>query len=51
MYGDPFIPDHWWQPHRRIKQYRGGHNETHGGVTLNIDSDSLDAPIATVAGR
>ncbi|XRQ03440.1 DUF1906 domain-containing protein [Actinomadura welshii] len=42
VYGDPFIPDGWWRPHRRIKQYRGDHNETHGGVTLNIDSNIAD---------
>jgi len=29
-------------PHKRIHQYRGGHNETHGGVTINIDSNYLD---------
>ncbi|NDU72944.1 DUF1906 domain-containing protein [Actinomadura sp. DSM 109109] len=42
VYGDPFLPDAWWSPHRRVKQYRGGHRETHGGVTLNIDSDIAD---------
>lgn len=31
-----------WQPHKRVKQYRGGHNETWGGVTINIDSNYLD---------
>lgn len=25
----------------RVKQYRGDHNETHGGVTINIDSNYL----------
>lgn len=42
IYGDPYIPDGWWHPHRRIKQYRGDHRETHGGVTLTIDSDIAD---------
>lgn len=27
---------------RRIRQYRGGHNETWGGVTINIDNNYLD---------
>lgn len=31
-----------WQPHRRVHQYRGGHDERHGGVTINIDQDWLD---------
>lgn len=45
VYGDPFLPDAWWSPHRRVKQYRGGHRETHGGVTLNIDSDVVDGRV------
>ena len=42
------IPDSRWSDHQRAKQYRGDHNETHGGVTINIDSDRFDAPVATV---
>jgi len=42
---DPYLPDHWWSPHRRIKQYRGGHKERHGGVTLNIDSNIADGRV------
>jgi hypothetical protein len=45
LYGHPAIPDHRWHPHRRIKQYRGGHKETHGGVTLNVDSNSVDGRV------
>jgi peptidoglycan hydrolase-like protein with peptidoglycan-binding domain len=29
-------------PHKRVHQYRGGHNETYGGVTINIDNNWLD---------
>jgi hypothetical protein len=32
--------DGW--PGRRLHQYRGGHDETYGGVTINIDSNVLD---------
>ena len=45
--GDAYIPDTLW-PHRRIHQYRGDHNETYGGVTINIDSDAVDG--ATTGG-
>jgi uncharacterized protein YraI len=38
-----------WSVHQRAKQYRSPHNETHGGVAINIDSDNLDVPVATVA--
>ncbi|MGZ5417647.1 MAG: glycoside hydrolase domain-containing protein [Nocardioides sp.] len=31
-----------WTPHQRVHQYRGGHDETHGGVRINIDSNWLD---------
>ena len=41
VYGDKFLPDGWWPPHRRIKQYRGAHRERHGGVTLNIVAAQL----------
>jgi len=39
---DPVVPASAWTPHRRIHQYRGGHNETYGGVTINIDNNYLD---------
>ena len=40
---DPAVPAAAWTPHQRIHQYEGGHNETYGGVTINIDNDSVDA--------
>jgi uncharacterized protein YraI len=43
------IPDKDWTQHQRAKQYRGGHDETYGGVTLNIDNDQFNALVATVA--
>lgn len=39
---DPALPPGSWSPHRRIHQYRGGHNETYGGVTINIDNNYVD---------
>ncbi|MDN5895824.1 MAG: DUF1906 domain-containing protein [Nocardioides sp.] len=30
-----------WRPHSRMKQYRGGHNETWGGAGINIDSNYI----------
>ena len=40
--GDAVIPDAYWSPHRRMKQYAGGHIETWGGVTINIDNNLVD---------
>jgi hypothetical protein len=39
---DPGIPATAWPGKRRMKQYRGGHKETWGGVTINIDNDYVD---------
>lgn len=47
--GWPNVSNSLWAYWQRAKQYQGDHNETWGGVTLNIDSDSLKAPVATVA--
>lgn len=45
LFNEPSVPNSYWAHHRRAKQYRGGHDETHGGVTINIDWDILDAPV------
>jgi hypothetical protein len=37
-----YISEAGWNPHRRVKQYLGGHDETWGGVTVNIDRNFLD---------
>ncbi|MGK5680547.1 glycoside hydrolase domain-containing protein [Actinoplanes sp. URMC 104] len=43
---DPRIPATAWPGKRRMKQYRGGHKETYGGVTINVDNDYVDfAPL------
>jgi hypothetical protein len=46
---DDAVPDWLWAGHQRIKQYQGGHVETHGGVSIDIDSDYLDGPVAQLA--
>jgi hypothetical protein len=40
-----------WTPGRRVHQYLGGHDETYGGVTINIDSNYLDLGRGSVAPR
>lgn len=37
-----YIGEEGWRPGSRLKQYIGGHRETHGGVTINIDSNYVD---------
>jgi hypothetical protein len=39
---DPYLPASAWPSHQRIHQYRGGHNESYGLVTINIDDDYVD---------
>jgi len=41
---DPVVPANAWAQHQRIHQYRGGHDETYGGVTINIDNNYVDGP-------
>lgn len=36
------VPESAWANHQRIHQFRGGHDDTYGGTTLNIDSDYVD---------
>ncbi|KAA1421558.1 DUF1906 domain-containing protein [Nocardioides humilatus] len=45
----PYIRDDGWVPGGRVKQYEGGHNETWGGVTINIDRNFLDVGQGRVA--
>jgi hypothetical protein len=40
--GSSYLRSDGWMPHRRVHQYRGGHNETYGGVTINIDTNWVD---------
>ena len=37
-----YLSSYGWASHARVKQYQGGHNETYGGVTINIDRNFLD---------
>jgi uncharacterized protein YraI len=43
------IADDLWAVHQRAKQYQADFSATYGGVTLTIDADNLDAPVATTA--
>lgn len=47
---DPYVPAGAWNQHQRIHQYRGGHDETWGGVTINIDNNYVEgATVGAVA--
>ena len=37
-----YIREDGWRPGGRVKQYQGGHDETWGGVRINIDRNFLD---------
>lgn len=45
VFGDKYVPDSLWPNHQRIHQYKGGHKETWGGVTINIDNDYVDGAV------
>jgi hypothetical protein len=42
---DPYLPAGDWQ-HAVLHQYYGGHNETWGGATVNVDNDVIDGAVA-----
>ena len=44
-----YVRSDGWVPGGRVKQYEGGHNETWGGVTINIDRNFLDVGQGRVA--
>jgi hypothetical protein len=46
---DPYLPAADWPNHQRLHQYKGGHNETWGGVTINLDNDYVDGAVAGTA--
>jgi hypothetical protein len=41
-----YMPAAMWTSHQRLHQYQGGHLETYGGATIDIDSDQLDVNLA-----
>jgi Domain of unknown function (DUF1906) len=45
VFGDPYVSDSLWTNHQRIHQYKGGHRETYGGVTIDIDSNIVDSTV------
>jgi photosystem II stability/assembly factor-like uncharacterized protein len=46
VYGLAGLSNNAWDHDQRIHQYEGVHNETWGGVTFSIDSDSSDGAVA-----
>jgi Domain of unknown function (DUF1906) len=45
---DPALVPGDWSQHQRIKQFSGGHKETHGPATIDVDGNFVDGPVAIV---
>lgn len=45
VFGDQYVSDALWPNHQRAHQYKGGHKETYGGVTIDIDSSVVDSTV------
>ncbi len=43
----PCLSNVLWKTHQRLRQYTYGHAETWGGVSLQIDSNVVDGPVAS----
>jgi hypothetical protein len=39
---EPYLPSTAWASHQRIHQYRGGHNETYGLITIDLDNNYVE---------
>lgn len=39
---EPYLPSTAWPSHQRIHQYRGGHNETYGLMSINLDNNYVE---------
>ena len=50
VFGNPYMPDTLWTNHQRLHQYRGGHHETWGGVTMDVDSSYVDGAVVGTTG-
>ncbi|MEL3950899.1 MULTISPECIES: DUF1906 domain-containing protein [Streptomyces] len=48
LYGEPALGRDAWLPGGRIHQYAGNVTERHGGRTITIDRNLVDAPVATL---
>lgn len=42
--GSCALADSLWPNHQRLHQYLGAHDETWGGVTINVDTNAVDGP-------
>lgn len=49
VWDEPYVSNSKWANHQRVKQFRGPHNETHGGRTINIDSNEINAAMGSPA--
>ncbi|HEX9505763.1 MAG TPA: DUF1906 domain-containing protein [Acidimicrobiia bacterium] len=36
------LSDSLWANHQRVHQFKGGHDEAWGGITINVDSNAVD---------
>ncbi len=48
VFNIPNMDNSLWANQQRLHQYTGGHDETWGNATINIDSDVLDGAVATL---
>lgn len=46
VWGLSCLPDGYWAYDQRLHQWQGGHNETWGGFTLNMDNNCEKGPVS-----
>ncbi len=50
VFGSPYVSDTLWTNHQRLHQYQGGHDETWGGATIDVDSSYVDGAVVGSTG-
>ncbi len=50
VFGDPYVSDAYWTNHQRLHQYQGGHRESWGGITIDVDSSIVDGAVVGATG-
>lgn len=51
VWDEDYVPDNYWSKYQRLKQHRGPHTESWGGYSIEIDSNTIEGPLASPAYR
>jgi uncharacterized protein YraI len=47
VWDEEYVSDSYWPTYQRLKQHRGPHTESWGGYAIEIDSNTIEGPLAS----